>query len=47
MEYIILSLWIVMVIEMTYEYVVKIMLSQLIHMEEECFVAGLHQNIEK
>ena len=46
MEYIVLSLRIVVLTKMTDVDVVEEILSQLIQMEEERFVAGFHQNIE-
>ena len=46
MEYIVLSLRIVALTEMTDVDVVEGILSQLIQMEEERFVTGFHQNIE-
>ena len=47
MEYIVLSLRIVAVTEMTDADVVEGKLLQLILLEEEHFVAGFHQNMEK
>ena len=47
MEYIVLSLRIVKLIEMTVVDAFELRLSQLIQMEEERFIAGFHQNIEK
>ena len=46
-EYIVLSLRVVAIIEMTDVDAVKDRLLQLIHMEEECFFVGFHQNIGK
>ena len=36
-----------MITQMTEVHVVEEILLQLIHLEEECFVAGFHQNVEK
>ena len=47
MEYIVLSIRIVTLTEMTDGDVVEQRLSQLIQMEEECFIAGFHQSVEK
>ena len=45
MEYIVLSLRVVVITEMTNVDVMEERLLQLIHLEEEHFVAGFHQNI--
>ena len=47
MEYIILSLRVAAIIEMRDVDVVEERLLQLIHLEEERFIAGFHQNVEK
>ena len=47
MEYIVPSLRIVAIIEMTDTGVVEERLAQLIQMEEERFIVGFHQNVEK
>ena len=47
MEYTVPNLRIVEITEMTDVGAVEERLSQLIQLEEECFVAGYHQNIEK
>ena len=47
MEYIVLSLLISMITEMTYTNTVEERLAQLVQMEEEHFIAGFHQNVEK
>ena len=47
MEYIISSLRIVVIIDMTDVGVVEERLSQLLQLEEEHFVADYHQNVEK
>ena len=47
MEYIVPSLRIAAVIEMTNTGVVEESLAQLIQMEEERFITGFHQNVEK
>ena len=47
MEYIMSSLRIIVLMEMTNIDAVKQILSQLVQMEEECFVIGFRQNIEK
>ena len=46
MEYIVPSLRVVAIIEMTDVDVVEEILLQLIHLEEERFIAGFHQNVE-
>ena len=46
MEYILLILRVVAITEMTYVDVVEDRVLQLIHLEEEHFVAGFHQNVE-
>ena len=43
MEYILLSLWIAALTKMTDEDVVEKRLSQLVQMEEECFIVGFHE----
>ena len=47
MEYIVLSLRIAALREMTDTDAVEERLAQLIQMEEERFIAGFHQNVEK
>ena len=48
MEYMQYIVWgIVVIIEMIDVDVVEEILLQLIHFEEECFIAGFHQNVEK
>ena len=47
MEYIVPSLRIASLMEMTEGNVVQHRLSQLVQMEEEHFVAGYHQTVEK
>ena len=47
MEYSVPSLWIAVLTEMTYEDVVDQRLSHLVQMEEERFVIGFHQTVEK
>ena len=47
MEYIVPSLRIVAIAEMTDVDVVKERLLQLVQLEEECFVVGYDQNVEK
>ena len=47
MEYIVPSLSVAGIIEMTDVDVVEERLLQLIHLEEERFIAGFHQNVEK
>ena len=47
MEYIVLIQIIYVITEITYVDVVKERLLQIVHMEEERFVAGFHQNVEK
>ena len=47
MEYIIPSLRVVAITEMTDADVVEERLLQLIHLEEERFIVGFHQNVEK
>ena len=47
MEYIVPSLIIVAISEMKDDDVIEYMLLQLVQLEEERFVAGFHQNVEK
>ena len=47
MEYIVPSLRVLVIIEMTDVYFFKGRLLQLIHLEEERFIARFHQNVEK
>ena len=47
MEYIVPSLIIIGITEMTDVDAMEDRLLQLVQLEEECFVVGLHQNIEK
>ena len=47
MEYIVPSLRVVVLTEMTDVGAVEEILLQLIHLEEECFIAGFHKNVEK
>ena len=47
MEYIVPKLRIVVITQMTDVGAIKEILSQLIELEEEHFVAGYHKNIEK
>ena len=47
MEYIVPRLRIVLITEMTNFIDVEEILSQLLQLEEECFVAGFHQSVEK
>ena len=47
MEYIVPILRIAAIKEMTDVNVVEEILSQLLQLEEECFVGGFHQNVEK
>ena len=47
MEYIVPSLRVVAITEMTDVDAMEDILLQLIHLEEESFVAGFHQNLEK
>ena len=47
MEYIVPSLRIVAITKMIDDNVVKEILLQIVHLEEEIFVAGFHQNVEK
>ena len=47
MEYIVPSLRVVAIMEMTDVDAVEERLLQLTHLEEEHFVAGFHQNVEK
>ena len=47
MEYIVPSLWIVVLIEMTDADAFEQSLTQLVQMEEERFVVGFHQTVEK
>ena len=47
MEYIVLSLRIVVTTEMTDVNAIEEILSQLLQLEEECFVVGFQQNVEK
>ena len=47
MEYIVSRLWIAALIEMTDRNAIEQRLTQLVQMEEECFIAGFHQTIEK
>ena len=47
MDYILQSLRIVVIIEMTNIVVIEERLSQLIQLEEDSFVVGYHQNVEK
>ena len=47
MEYIVPSLRVIALTEMIDVDVVEEILLQLIHLEEECFIAGFHQNVEK
>ena len=47
MEYIIPSLIVAVITEMIDVDVVNERLLQLIHLEEECFIVGFHQNVEK
>ena len=46
LEYIVLSLRVVVFTEMTDVNVVEERLLQLIHLEKECFTTGFHQNAE-
>ena len=47
MEYIVPSLRVEAIIEMTDVDAVEERLLQLIHLEGECFIVGFHQNVEK
>ena len=47
MEYIVLIRIIYVITEITYVDVVEERLLQIVHMEEERFVAGFHQKVEK
>ena len=47
MEYIVLGLRIIVIAEMTDVNVVEEKLSQLVQLEQDCFVASFHQNVEK
>ena len=47
MDYIVPSLKIVAIIEMIDVYVVEERLLQILQLDEECFVARYHQNVEK
>ena len=47
MEYIVPSLRVASIVEMTDVDVVEERLLQLIHLEEERFIAGFHQNVGK
>ena len=47
MEYIVLSLQIVALTKMIDTSAIEERLTQLIQMEEECFITGFHQNMEK
>ena len=47
MEYIVLSLQIAALTEMKNTNAVEELLMQLIQIEEERFIAGFHQNVEK
>ena len=47
MEYIVPSLRIVVITEMIDVDAIEDRLLQLVQLEEECFITGFHQNIEK
>ena len=47
MDYIVSSLRIATIIEMIDTDTIEEILVQLVQMEEECFIVGFHQNVEK
>ena len=47
MEYIVHIQIIVVITEITDSDVVEEILFEIVHVEEECFVVGFHQNVEK
>ena len=47
MEYIVPSLWIIAAIGMDDAEALEECITQLIHLEEDCFVIGFHQRVEK